>query len=134
MLVYFVNIWNILRPFGIIYGQLVQFAVIWYIFPIMVCLDQEKSGNPGCICKFRSRRIGSWWTLLRTPYLTKSAQCWRWYVWHLMVPIKGGLIGALTPSWWEQQNCAHELPQWQCYKNLLTTCQKAWCVFHSKWV
>jgi hypothetical protein len=25
-------------------------VVIWYIFPILVCLDQEKSGNPGsCI-------------------------------------------------------------------------------------
>jgi hypothetical protein len=24
------------------------FVVIWYIFPIFVCLDQEKSGNPDC--------------------------------------------------------------------------------------
>jgi hypothetical protein len=47
MFVYFITIWNILRPFGIIYGRLVQLAVIWYIFPIFVCLDQEKSGNPG---------------------------------------------------------------------------------------
>jgi hypothetical protein len=34
-------------PFGIIYGSLV--VVIWYIFyifPYLVCLDQEKSGNP----------------------------------------------------------------------------------------
>jgi hypothetical protein len=22
-------------------------VVIWYIFPILVCFDQEKSGNPG---------------------------------------------------------------------------------------
>jgi hypothetical protein len=29
------NLW----PFGIIYG------ILWYIFPILVCLDQEKSGN-----------------------------------------------------------------------------------------
>jgi hypothetical protein len=41
------TIWNILRLFGIIYGRLVWFEVIWYIFPIMVCLDQEKYGNPG---------------------------------------------------------------------------------------
>jgi hypothetical protein len=24
-----------------------RFVVIWYIFSILVCLDQEKSGNPG---------------------------------------------------------------------------------------
>jgi hypothetical protein len=28
-----------LLPFGIIYGRLVQFAVIWYIFPVLECLD-----------------------------------------------------------------------------------------------
>jgi hypothetical protein len=46
MFVYFMTIWNNLRPFDIIYGRLVKFVVIWYIFPILVCLDQEKSGNP----------------------------------------------------------------------------------------
>jgi hypothetical protein len=46
MLVYFMTIWNILRPFGIIYGHLVLFVVIWYIFLVLVCLDPEKSGNP----------------------------------------------------------------------------------------
>jgi hypothetical protein len=35
-----------LRPFGIIYGRLVSFVLIWYMFPILVCLDKEKSGNP----------------------------------------------------------------------------------------
>jgi hypothetical protein len=39
------TIWNNLRPFDIIYGGLVKFVVIWYIFPIWVCLDQEKFGN-----------------------------------------------------------------------------------------
>jgi hypothetical protein len=45
MLSYFMTLWNILRPFGITY---------WYclwsfgtFFPVLVCLDQEKSGNPG---------------------------------------------------------------------------------------
>jgi hypothetical protein len=32
MLLSFMTISNILRPFGIIYGLLVQFVVIWYIF------------------------------------------------------------------------------------------------------
>jgi hypothetical protein len=35
-----------LWPFGIICGHRVYFVAIWYIFPILVCLDQEKSGNP----------------------------------------------------------------------------------------
>jgi hypothetical protein len=46
MLVFFMAIWNILWPFGIIYGRLVQFVDICYIFPVLVCLEQEKSGNP----------------------------------------------------------------------------------------
>jgi hypothetical protein len=46
MLVYFMTIWNILWPFGIIYGRLVYFVVICYIFTNLVCLDQEKSVNP----------------------------------------------------------------------------------------
>jgi hypothetical protein len=43
--VIFMTIWNIVRPFGILHthraicGNLV-------IFPVLVCLDREKSGNP----------------------------------------------------------------------------------------
>jgi hypothetical protein len=37
----FYNHWDFLRPFGIIYGRLVWFVVIWYIFPVLVCLDQQ---------------------------------------------------------------------------------------------
>jgi hypothetical protein len=40
-------IWNILWTFGIIHGYLVLFVVFCYIFPNLVCLDQDKSGNPG---------------------------------------------------------------------------------------
>jgi hypothetical protein len=43
---YFKAIWNILRPFGIFYGRLVKFVAIWYIFPVLVCLDQEIYGDP----------------------------------------------------------------------------------------
>jgi hypothetical protein len=35
-----------LWPLGIFYGPLALFVVIWYILTILVCLDQEKSGNP----------------------------------------------------------------------------------------
>jgi hypothetical protein len=31
MLVYFMTIWNILRPFGIFYDHLQYFIAIWYI-------------------------------------------------------------------------------------------------------
>jgi hypothetical protein len=39
MLAYFITIWNIFRPFGMVCGHLVYFSVL-------VCLHQEKSGNP----------------------------------------------------------------------------------------
>jgi hypothetical protein len=41
------TVWNIFRYFGILYSRLVYFVVIWYIFPVLVCLDHDKSGNPG---------------------------------------------------------------------------------------
>jgi hypothetical protein len=37
MSVYFIDIWSILRPFGIFCGHLVYFIVIWYICPVLVC-------------------------------------------------------------------------------------------------
>jgi hypothetical protein len=39
MLVCFITIWNILQPFGKIYGHLVY-------FPVSVCLGREKHGIP----------------------------------------------------------------------------------------
>jgi hypothetical protein len=47
MFVDFITIWNNLRPFGVIYCRLLLLVVIWYVFSILVCLYQEKSGNPG---------------------------------------------------------------------------------------
>jgi hypothetical protein len=38
-LVYLVAVWYSLWPFGIVRGHLVY-------FPVLVCLDHEKSGNP----------------------------------------------------------------------------------------
>jgi hypothetical protein len=40
------EIWNILRPFGIFYGHFGNLALIWYIFLRFGILYQEKSGNP----------------------------------------------------------------------------------------
>jgi hypothetical protein len=37
---------GVFRPLGVIYGRFVQFGVIWYSFKNLVCLEQEKSGNP----------------------------------------------------------------------------------------
>jgi hypothetical protein len=63
MMVYFMTIRNILWPFGIIFGRLVKFVAIGYIFSILVCLDQEKSGNPGfdpdCEVDFQCHRTES---------------------------------------------------------------------------
>jgi hypothetical protein len=47
MLVYFVAISDILRPFGIFCGHFGYFMVIWYIFPRFGMLYKEKSGNSG---------------------------------------------------------------------------------------
>jgi hypothetical protein len=46
MLVYLMETWSFLRSFVIFYGHLVQFVVIWHIFPHFGILYQEKSGNP----------------------------------------------------------------------------------------
>jgi hypothetical protein len=46
MLVHFMTISSILRPFGTFCGRLLHFVVIWYIFPRFGLLYQEKSGNP----------------------------------------------------------------------------------------
>jgi hypothetical protein len=46
MLVFFTAIVSTLRPNVIFWGNLVHLVVIWYIFPILVYLYQEKSGNP----------------------------------------------------------------------------------------
>jgi hypothetical protein len=45
MLVRFMTIWHILRPFGI--HNLRPFGITW-AHPVLVCLDGEKSGSPGC--------------------------------------------------------------------------------------
>jgi hypothetical protein len=50
MLAYFLTIWNILWPFGKIYGRLVWVVccdLVYYYYFNLVYLDQEKSGNPG---------------------------------------------------------------------------------------
>jgi hypothetical protein len=44
---YFMTIWNILWPFGIIYGRLVLFVVICYIFPIWNVWTKTNLATPG---------------------------------------------------------------------------------------
>jgi hypothetical protein len=46
MFVYFMAVRYNLCPFGNEYGRLVWFVVIWFTFSVLVCLGQEKSGNP----------------------------------------------------------------------------------------
>jgi hypothetical protein len=40
------TIWSILLLLEMVYGHLVYFVVIWYIFSRFGILYQEKSGNP----------------------------------------------------------------------------------------
>jgi hypothetical protein len=46
MLEYFRAISKILRPFGILYGYLEYFVVIWHNFHNFGLMFQEKTGNP----------------------------------------------------------------------------------------
>jgi hypothetical protein len=46
MLVHIITIWNILRPFGIIYSRLVLFCENLVIFSRFGMFGHEKSGNP----------------------------------------------------------------------------------------
>jgi hypothetical protein len=45
MLVHFMPIWSIFWVFGMLKGHLLDFVVIWYIFPPFGKFYQEKSGN-----------------------------------------------------------------------------------------
>jgi hypothetical protein len=49
LLIYFMAIWSILRPNCIFYCNMVNFVVVWYIFPRFGLFYQVKSGNPGPI-------------------------------------------------------------------------------------
>jgi hypothetical protein len=45
LLEFYTAIWNILRPFGICHGSLVNVVIIWYILPFWYVVP-KKSGNP----------------------------------------------------------------------------------------
>jgi hypothetical protein len=47
------TIWNILRSFGVIFGRLVWFAVIWYIFSLFGMFGQRKIWQP-CLARNNS--------------------------------------------------------------------------------
>jgi hypothetical protein len=47
MLIYFIDILNILRRFGIFYDHFVHSVFIWYIFSGFGITNHEKSGNRG---------------------------------------------------------------------------------------
>jgi hypothetical protein len=53
MLEYFMAIWNILLPVGIVfYGHFGTLVVNWYIFLRFGILYHDKSGNPAALCYF----------------------------------------------------------------------------------
>jgi hypothetical protein len=49
--IYFMAVWNILRWLGTFYDHLVHCVFIWYTFSGFGSMYQEKSGNPGQICR-----------------------------------------------------------------------------------
>jgi hypothetical protein len=52
-LVYSMAIWSISELFGISYGNLVYFMVIWYIFPVLVCCVKKYLATLECFCNVR---------------------------------------------------------------------------------
>jgi hypothetical protein len=66
LLEYCTTIWYNIQPFGIVCGHLVYFS-------ILVCLDQEKSSNPGMLLLCYSLRlptyIGMYVCLLQYPFV-----------------------------------------------------------------
>jgi hypothetical protein len=72
--------WYILWPLWIFYSNLVYFLTLIYTFltrtvcchlvyfPTLVCLDQDKSGNPGCEISAFAFRFFAQWCFLR-PYV-----------------------------------------------------------------
>jgi hypothetical protein len=78
MLVYFMDIWYILRPFGYFYGH---FVVIWLTFSHFGMLYQEKSGNPG----FHSGLPDGHFSYQKIPICvdfvgSSNGRCWIVYV------------------------------------------------------
>jgi hypothetical protein len=47
MLIHPAVIWNILLPFGLFYGNLVNFVVVWCVMTHFGRVFRDKSGNPG---------------------------------------------------------------------------------------
>jgi hypothetical protein len=67
------------------YGSLVLFVVIWYIFPILVCLDQEKSGNRAShlsVCRFNE---GCQMVYLFQTKNPNSGKFWRTFGWKMLI-------------------------------------------------
>jgi hypothetical protein len=79
MLLSFMTISNILRPFGIMYGLLV-YVVCGHLvyFYVLVCLDREKSGNPGSnIVRIDPNLVGC----------CRMTQCYTKIVFHVNGPL-----------------------------------------------
>jgi hypothetical protein len=47
MLLYFMAVWISIRLFGIFNGLLVNFDVIWYVFPVLVCCATKNLATLG---------------------------------------------------------------------------------------
>jgi hypothetical protein len=104
MLVYVTAIWYNLWSFGIVYVRLVKFVVLWYVFPVLVRLDQEKSGNPALepatlnLLKTSSQQMHLDSDKKVVFYLLASSKNW---------PAEGLLSGTRLPDvYW------HNIPKW----------------------
>jgi hypothetical protein len=102
-LVYFMDIGSILRSLDIFYDHLVYFVAVWYIFPRVGTLHQEKSGNPalafGCACKYIRQLIlfSTIFNFLRQNALLRLTKMVRFRVarWHTYFQTKKSRFGQI---------------------------------------
>jgi hypothetical protein len=82
------NFWFILRPFWNIYGHLVYFVVIWYIFfPILVCCTKK---NLATLNIHRPKEMDG--VLSESVLHCRVA---RWYIFKPKIPYRVNFEGAL---------------------------------------
>jgi hypothetical protein len=102
---YFKDVRTLLRPFDGHYGHWVYFVVIWYIFPRVGILHQEKSGNPAE--EERRCRPNNWNCFNRERYRTTMNLKTRRLHWPIGNPLYEGTYVAARMRKKTQRSWVH---------------------------
>jgi hypothetical protein len=105
VLVYFMYIRNIWPPFRIYYSTLVQFVVIGYIFPVLVCV---------------TKKIWQPWQWLSLRHCHRQMR--RWKDSHIYIMIICLWRSGGVAQWSELQKIKVQIPQWVQDRNVVVIC------------